>query len=350
LTVLAIYVVAAYFAYLALLAFPTPNAFWALVILIPMAAAAGAWVGSIDDGEARRKAAALTCVAAVALPFALVAWVPGIAQPQQVSLPGGTDFVTAAEPDGNLDLYLTPDGDPDRTFELTQTPSALERFPELAPDGRSVVYAVDAADGSSDLYLMTLDDRQRPVRSERLLDGPGNLSETSWSPDGTQLLVRSDTEHGGNLYRYDFATEDLQPFLENAYNPAWSPDGRSVAFASIPANDPTDVDVFVAGADGSHRRLVVDTGYDDFFPVWAPEGNRLAFASEVQGGDLDVFVVNLDGSGLTILTADHDGYDEPVLWAPERLIVFISDRAGIGGVFGYLMEPDGSNVRLFIRL
>ena len=205
---------------------------------------------------------------------------PGDAQPQQVSLPGGTDFVTAAEPDGNLDLYLTPDGDPDRTFELTQTPSARTL---QARSRREVGRLRGGRCRPSDLYLMTLDDRQRPVRSERLLDGPGNLSETSWSPDGTQLLVRSDTEHGGNLYRYDFATEDLQPFLENAYNPAWSPDGRSVAFASIPANDPTDVDVFVAGADGSHRRLVVDTGYDDFFPVWAPEGNRLAFASEVQG-------------------------------------------------------------------
>lgn len=56
------------------------------------------------------------------------------------------------------------------------------------------------------------------------------------------------------------------------------------------------------------------------------------------------------GSGLRILTPDHDGYDEPILWAPERDILFLSDRSETGGVFGYLMRPDGSNIRLFIRL
>ena len=54
---------------------------------------------------------------------------------------------------------------------------------------------------------------------------------------------------------------------------------------------------------------------------------------------------------LTILTEDHAGYDEPILWAPETDILFLSDRAGVGdGIFGYLMRPDGSDVRLFLRL
>jgi Tol biopolymer transport system component len=280
----------------------------------------------------------------------MIAWVPGIAQPQQHVLPGGIDVVIAAEPDGNLDLYLIPGGDPDRTIELTRTPILRERYPELSPDGRSVVYAVDASDGSTDLHLMTLDERKRPARTTLLLDGPGNLSETSWSPDGSELLVRSDTEGEGDLYRYEVATRRLRPLLKDAFNPAWSPDGRHIAYAGFRPGDPFDADLFVVDADGSDRRLVVDTGFDDVFPVWSPDGNRLAFASEVHDGDLDVFVVGVDGSGLRILTADNDGYDEPLLWGPRGDILFLSDRAGIGGVFGYLMDPDGSNVRLFVRL
>lgn len=199
--------------------------------------------------------------------------------------------------------------------------------------------------------IMTLDEKRHPVRSELLLHGPGNLSETSWSADGTELLVRSDTEEEGRLYRYEFATGELRPFLRNAYNPAWSPDGRQVAFAGIQRINPTSVDVFVADADGSDRRLVVDTGSDDLFPIWSTGGDRLAFASDIHGGDLDVFVVGADGSDLTLLTEDHDGYDEPILWAPEGEILFLSDRAGVGdGIFGYLMKPDGSDVRLFLRL
>jgi TolB protein len=123
-----------------------------------------------------------------------------------------------------------------------------------------------------------------------------------------------------------------------------------VAFTGSQRDDPTDADVFVANADGSGRRLVADTGYDDLFSVWSPDGDRLAFASEVHQGDLDVFVVGLDGSGIRILTPDAEGYDEPLMWAPERDILFLSDRADIGGVFAYLMAPDGSDVRLFLRL
>ena len=350
-TLLAIYLTAAYFAYLALSAFPTERAFAILFALSALAAGAGAWVGSIERSDARKRAAVVVGAVAIAVPFALVAWAPGIAQPQQHALAGGTDVVIAAAPDGNLDLYLAPDGDPDRTIELTRTRRARERFPELAPDGRSLVYATDAADGSSDLYLMTLDDGRRPVGSELLLDGPGNLSETSWSPDGSELLVRSDIEGEGRLLLYEFATGELRPFLRNAYNPAWSPDGRQVAFTGIRRSEPASVDVFVADADGSDRRLVVDTGFDDLFPIWSTDGDRLAFASEIHGGDLDVFVVGVDGSDLTILTEDHAGYDEPILWAPETDILFLSDRAGVGdGIFGYLMRPDGSDVRLFLRL
>ena len=180
LTFLAIYVVAAFVAYRSLMAFPTPYAFWTLVVLIPLAATVGAWVGAIEGPGTRLRAAASAFRVTVALPFALIAWVPGIAQPQQHVLPGGTDVVIAAAPDENLDLYLIPGGDPDRSIELTDTPVAAERFPELAPDGRSLVYVVDAPDGTSDLHLMKLDDRGRPAGRSCCWMGPA----TSRRPAG----------------------------------------------------------------------------------------------------------------------------------------------------------------------
>jgi Tol biopolymer transport system component len=349
-SLLAVYLLAAIFAYGALRPFVSVQAMAALVALTPLAAGAGALVGAVKDPGARHRAAAMAIVLAFAMPFALAAWVPGIAQEQQHPMPGGIDVVMAAAPDRNVDLYLIPGGDPEATIELTDTPVLQERYPTLSPDGRSIVYAVDARDGSTDLRLMTLDDRGRPTGSRLLLDGPDNLSETSWSPDGTTLLVRSDTGSGGDLYRYDLRTEELELFLEGAFNARWSPDGSAIAFSAEREDDPGDADLFVADADGTNRRLVVDTGFDDVLPMWSPDAGRLAFASEVHDGDLDVFVVNVDGTGVRILTADHDGYDTPYLWGPRGDILFISDRAGSEAVFGYLMEPDGSNVRLFNRL
>jgi TolB protein len=348
--VLTAYITSAYLAYRALGAFPTPRAFWTLLSLVPLAAIAGTLAGAIDRPGARSPAVAATIALALAIPFALTAWVPGISQPLQHPLPGGVDVVVAAAPDGNLDLYLVPEGDPEHTIELTRTDDASERFPELSPDGGSVVYAADAVDGSTDLYLMTLDGRGRPERSRLLLDGPGNLSESSWSPDGRQILVRSDIGREADLFRYVWATEKLHLFEEEAANPAWSPDGSAVTFAGFRAQDRSDSDIFVVDSNGRGRRLVVDTGYDDVFPIWSPDGERIAFSSDTRGLGLDVLVVEVDGSGLRFLTPDRPGDDEPYLWGPRGHIVFLSEQADVGGVFAYLMRPDGSDVRLFLRL
>jgi TolB protein len=348
--ILATYVVSAYFAYRALGAFPTPKAFWTLATLVPFAAIIGYRAGSIDRPGARGPAVAGAVAVASVLPFALTAWVPGIAQPQQHVLPGGIDLVIAAAPDGNLDLYLIPGGDPEHTIELTRTASAQERFPELAPDGRSVVYAADASDGSTDLYLMSLDGDSKPHGSRLLLEGPGNLSETTWSPDGRELIVRSDSKKGADLYRYTLETRELQLFTRDAFNPMWSPDGTAVVFAGFRPRDHTDADIFVVDATGHDRRRVVNTGSDDLFPIWSPDGRRIAFASEVRGRGRDVVIVEADGSELRFLSGEHAGDDEPYFWGPRGDIVFLSDRSDTGGVFAYLMKPDGTDVRLFLRL
>jgi Tol biopolymer transport system component len=348
--VLATYVVSAYFAYRALGAFPTPRAFWTLVMLVPFAAIIGYWAGSIDRVGSRGPTVAGAIAIASVLPFALTAWVPGIAQPQQQTLPGGIDLVIAAAPDGNLDLYLIRSGDPENTIELTKTANAQERFPELAPDGRSVVYAADGNDGSTDLYLMNLGEDGRPHGSRLLLEGPGNLSETSWSPDGHDLIVRSDTEDGADLFRYTWETGTLRLFARDAFNPIWSPDGTAVAFAGFRRRDRTDADIFVVDARGRGRRRIVNTGSDDLFPIWSPDGRWIAFAGDVLGLGFDVLVVEADGSELRFLTGDLAGDEEPYLWGPRGDIVFLSDRSDTGGVFAYLMKPDGTDVRLFLRL
>lgn len=348
--VLATYVVSAFFAYRALGAFPTPRAFWALVMIVPFAGITGYWAGSIDRVGARGPTVASAIAIASVLPFALTAWVPGIAQPQQHTLPGGIDLVIAAAPDGNLDLYLIRGGDPENTIELTKTTNAQERFPELAPDGRSVVYAADGNDGSTDLYLMNLGEDGQPHGSRLLLEGPGNLSETSWSPDGRELIVRSDSEDGADLFRYTWETGTLRLFARDAFNPMWSPDGTAVAFAGFRRRDRTDADIFVVDARGRGRRRIVNTGSDDLFPIWSPDGRWIAFAGDVLGLGFDVLVVEADGSELRFLTGDRAGDEEPYLWGPRGDIVFLSDRSDTGGVFAYLMKPDGTNVRLFLRL
>ena len=148
--------------------------------------------------------------------------------------------------------------------------------------------------------------------------------------------------------------------------PAWSPDGRRIAFASGPGAcildihrvhfvsernvGTTDVDISVANADGSGlRRLTRGPGVD-CAPVWSPDGQKIAFqrllvrgeGDKIVGFDFDVYVINADGSEERNLTGD--ALSERPIWSPDgRKIAFWSGPDGAGGV--YVMNADGSERR-----
>lgn len=301
----------------------------------------------VREAVARRTSLILVAGLAVLAPAAMVQWMPGVALPREFPIPGAPDLVVSAAPWGHWDLYVIPDGRPEKTFALTRTPYVDERFPQLSPDGRQIVFAVAGADGAFDLYLMRLDTDLRRTTSRLLADGPGSLTDTCWSPDGKRLLIRSDGVEGiSAIYELDLDTGKMRRFLENASNPEWSPDGRRQVFVSFRRDDPGDADIFVADADGNDARPVIDTGGDDFFPVWSPDGRWLAFTSRTERGDKDVFVARAAGGGVRNLTADSRDEDETLGWTPTGQILFLSDRAQMGGTFLYFMQRDGSNVRL----
>ena len=130
--------------------------------------------------------------------------------------------------------------------------------------------------------------------------------------------------------------------------PAWSRDGRKIAFMSRRALDGSDTanpnltnNIWVMNADGSGAlALTRMTAVSSFFPHWSPDGSKIAFESArvLTGGDAadanvtyNIWVVNADGSGataLTKLTAKNASSFSPV-WSPDGSgkIVFHSMRA-----------------------
>ena len=142
----------------------------------------------------------------------------------------------------------------------------------------------------------------------------------------------------------------------NECNPAWSPDGRSIAFVSsrgqtrpvkpcgpgpdrrIECIGDQQSEIYVMNADGSRKRNLTRNRRDDDYPTWSPDGRRIAFMHGRGRGRGQLYVVNADGSGLRNLariTGPALFSSQPV-WSPDGRTIY----------FGrYLVRTDGSGAR-----
>ena len=82
---------------------------------------------------------------------------------------------------------------------------------------------------------------------------------------------------------------------------------------------------------------LTDSPSEDALPIWPPDGVRIAFESE-RDGDAEVYIMNADGSGQTLLSNDLNFAEDPA-WSPDGLqIAFVSDLPGNS----YVMNGDGT--------
>ncbi|MDE3166593.1 MAG: PD40 domain-containing protein, partial [Acidobacteriota bacterium] len=87
-----------------------------------------------------------------------------------------------------------------------------------------------------------------------------------------------------------------------------APPPRKLSFARAGGIVPGTLQLFIAASDGKDERPLLAEPHDDYDPVWAPDGQHIAFTSD-RNGSGDLFLVNVDGTGLTQLTSDA-AYDD----------------------------------------
>jgi TolB protein len=111
-------------------------------------------------------------------------------------------------------------------------------------------------------------------------------------------------------------------------NPAWSPDGKQIAFIS---ERERGSQIFVMNADGSDvRNLTNDPKRFDSHPAWSPDGRRIAFSTAFSTPPQneqhrEIWVMDADGENVTSLTAGANRYDALPYWLPGNQIGFFSD-------------------------
>lgn len=125
-------------------------------------------------------------------------------------------------------------------------------------------------------------------------------------------------------------------------DPAWSPDGRRLAFASLQNGN---IDIFVMDPDGSNRTRLTTHGSADYKPSWSPDGERIAFVSE-RDGNAEIYAMRADGSDQTRLWSQANAADVDPAWSPDGTrIAFSSDRDGNAEIY-VMNAAGGAPIRL----
>ena len=187
---------------------------------------------------------------------------------------------------------------------------------------------------------------------------PSPATTTAPVPWATLAFSRSEIA-GGGLYVAGRGRTRL--VIPSATEPAWSPDGRRLAYLAPGAGGAADV--FVADADGSNRGRLTATDLDEASPTWAPDGRRLAIEREgfivvvrADGTELrsltrgtepawspggqriafsaggDLFVVRASGGQPKRLTSTPASETSPA-WAPDaQRLAFVSDESGAADI------------------
>jgi dipeptidyl aminopeptidase/acylaminoacyl peptidase len=215
------------------------------------------------------------------------------------------------------------------------------RTPPLPANGE-IVFARALPDGSQHLFAV------RPgAAGERLLTsgGAADYQDPAVSPDGRTIAVvyttadLLDTNHEGVIATVPIEGGDPAPLtdpLRRVGDPSWSPDGTQLAFAGIVDDRSQPVSsIFVMNADGSGVRLVAAVdGVDLSAPDWSSDGGTLVFGglagatSEAEPKYSDLYVVHIDGSGLTDLTKSPSIDERTPSWSPDGTVIAFSTSTG----------------------
>jgi TolB protein len=220
-----------------------------------------------------------------------------------------------------------------RNFERLRSAGWPSLSPAWSRDMRTVAYTAFVRSGQP-IVLQDLASGTRevvPGTEEGLNITP------AFSPDGRSLAFAHGTEEGMDLYLYrlgggpEGAGGRLQRITSSRFadnlSPTWSPDGSRIAFISNRARTPQ---LYVMASDGTGQEVLARFDYgatgQTQAPDWSPDGRLIAFHRDVAGVP-QVFVVDVDDRSVRQLTGA--GRNEDPTWAPDsRHLAFVSSRSG----------------------
>lgn len=226
-------------------------------------------------------------------------------------------------------IYLM-NADGSNVVQVVDDPGVHEMNPIWSPDGSLIAYITMSADGTLQGGVFIIDAAGgEPV----LVDDNYAYGTSTWSPDGSMLIVGGDGSARG-IGVYHVAEGRLEPLTDDGGTaPIWSPDGSRIAYnwADGPGRDIRVVDV----ASGEIQDVTNDP-WNDSVGRWTDDGTRLVFSSDRE----------TDQTAISFRTWVVDaGGGEPELLGDGQLLAFAYWPSPDGEWLAYA-APDDSGLRL----
>jgi len=258
--------------------------------------------------------------------------------------------------------------------KLTDPPvNVIDSSPSWSPDGARIAFQREFTNKPYEVYIINADGSGLTQVDPGCPEGiPQSQiceeTDPAWSPDGSRLafgwpygtlrkVKGEDTievasiglmdPNGGNVVQI---TQLVRPSTSEDSTPAWSPDGKRIAFIRviITAEPPDGAALFVVDADGANEKQLTPWELRAADPDWSPDGREISFRSEPHAsmefvGSL--YTVRPDGTELHQLTPDDSKVHVlgSSFSADSEWIVFA--RTGVGGLPDlFIMRRDGTEL------
>ena len=217
----------------------------------------------------------------------------------------------------------------------------------LAPDGKRIALHISAL-GTEAIWLLPGDGA--PGTSIPTTKGTADR-DPAWSPDGRSLAFVSNRHGGWRLYVADENGANARLLVrqeDEAKSPRWSPDGSAIAYLSR-ADGVSGFDLWVTPADGStDPKQLTLLPFDEEDPRWSPDGDRIAVS--LGGGrhrNRRVGIVAVQSGEISEPVPDDWEADSfGARWSPDgKKLAFVADQPGQKTVY-LLSIPGGSPERL----
>jgi Tol biopolymer transport system component len=165
--------------------------------------------------------------------------------------------------------------------------------------------------------------------------------DPAWSPDGSTIAFISEATGTLRVVAPDGTGERrLGDLGQTLLWPDWSPDGKLVAVSAVVDDQ---IDIFTVTADGSTVTNISHDPSNEFSPSWSPDGTRLAWARAPADESARAWIVvaNRDGTRLVELRVPADL--APPTWSPDgtRLFSYVMDDAGAFHQI-LVLDPEGA--------